>query len=506
MASFDPERPNIVFILTDDQGYWAMGCAGNPEIRTPNLDKIASEGIRFTNFFCTSPVCSPARASLLTGRIPSQHGVMDWIRGGNDPKSGGAEIEYLAGQLAYTEILAKQGYVCGIAGKWHLGASTRPQKGFSFWNVTPRGGGAYYHSEMVINGEIVEVPEYLSDAITDAGIEFLQQESANNKPFYLGVHYTAPHSPWVDQHPQDIVDSYDDCLFESCPQEPMHPGMGFYELQFTRHMSRRGDEPIPIREHLKGYFAAVTAMDANVGRILDWLEQNELRESTLIVFLSDNGFNCGHHGIWGKGNATLPLNLYDTSVKVPAIISQPGQIPAGLESDALLSGYDFMPTLLEYLAINAPETDDLPGRSFAGILRGTEIEDHDFVVVYDEYGPARMIRTKEWKYIHHYPYGPHELYDLINDPGECVNLLRDEREFSLTQEQKVVLVQSLRFRLEQWFDQYVYPEMDGTRQPMTGRGQIGKVGPEGRGKVAFHHREAAKPKEAHHQRALKKKN
>ena len=139
-----------------------------------------------------------------------------------------------------------------FSGKWHLGASTQPQKGFSFWNVTPRGGGAYYNGELITDGKITRVPEYLTDAITDSGISFLEKEVQTNCPFYLSVHYTAPHSPWVDQHPQEIVDSYENCPFESCPQEPMHPGMGFYELQFTHHLSRRGDQPIHVREHLKG--------------------------------------------------------------------------------------------------------------------------------------------------------------------------------------------------------------------------------------------------------------
>ena len=141
--------PNILFILSDDQGPWAMGCSGNPEIRTPNLDRLAASGIRFENFFCTSPVCSPSRASLITGRIPSQHGVHDWIRAGNMPGEHQQEseaIDYLAGQLAYTEILAANGYICGLSGKWHLGDSINSQKGFSHWYVHERGGGPYYLS------------------------------------------------------------------------------------------------------------------------------------------------------------------------------------------------------------------------------------------------------------------------------------------------------------------------------------------------------------------------
>ena len=132
--------PNIVLVLTDDQGPWAMGCAGNPESRTPNLDRLAATGVRFDNWFCTSPVCSPARASLLTGRIPSSHGVHDWLRGGNMTNGNDRAIEYLAGISGYTDLLAEAGYVCGLSGKWHMGDSLRPQQGFSYWYAHQTGG------------------------------------------------------------------------------------------------------------------------------------------------------------------------------------------------------------------------------------------------------------------------------------------------------------------------------------------------------------------------------
>ncbi len=147
--------PNLLFILTDDQGYWAMGCAGNAEIHTPNLDRLAATGLRFEHFFCASPVCSPARASILTGRIPSQHGVQDFLRAGNSGVYGPGDsgIEYLHGQTAYTDLLAEQGYVCGLSGKWHLGYSEKPQKGFTFWDVHANGGGPYYKAPMIRDGK-----------------------------------------------------------------------------------------------------------------------------------------------------------------------------------------------------------------------------------------------------------------------------------------------------------------------------------------------------------------
>ncbi len=259
---------HIIVILSDDQGEWAMGCSGNAEIRTPNLDRLAASGMRFTNFFCTSPVCSPARASLLTGRIPSQHGVHDWIRGGN---IGSDAIEYLKELRGYTDVLHEGGYDCSISGKWHLGDSRRPQKSFSHWYVHQRGGGSYHGAPMVREGDFVSEAGYITEAITDDALSVLAKraQETDRRPFYLSVHYTAPHSPWLNEHPLDIVASYDDCPFSSCPQEPPHS----WELPSTVPASVRA-EP---REHLKGYFAAVTAMDRQIGRIPDAVEAYGLR-------------------------------------------------------------------------------------------------------------------------------------------------------------------------------------------------------------------------------------
>jgi len=456
-------KPNIVFILSDDQGAWALGCAGNDEIHTPNLDRLAESGVRFENFFCTSPVCSPARASLFTGKIPSQHGVHDWIREGNVGKDA---IEYLHGQTAYTDILAENGYRCGVSGKWHLGNSRSPQKGFKHWYVHEKGGGPYYGAPMIRDGKSVIEDKYITDVITDDGIDFIEEHANESDPFYLSVHYTAPHDPWIGQHPQHIVDLYQDCPFDSCPQEEKHP--------WTIPTAPGRENP---RENLMGYFAAVTAMDQNIGRILDTLEEKGIRDETLVVFLSDNGFNCGHHGVWGKGNGTFPQNMYDTSVKVPAIMSQPGHIVEGKVSDALLSGYDFMPTLLDYVGLRQTDMDHLPGHSFVPILEGHATKGRENVVIHDEYGPVRMIRTKEWKYVHRYPYGPHELYDLVNDSGETVNKINNPECQDIRDE--------MCAQLEEWFHEYVDPAVDGRHEPVSGKGQIDLAGMKTPGKHSY---------------------
>ncbi len=468
MCSRDSAKPNIVFILTDDQGPWAMGCAGNAEIRTPHLDRIAATGMRFANFFCTSPVCSPARASILTGRIPSQHGVHDWIRCGNVRTKDDYAIEYLEGMTGYTDILAASGYACAMSGKWHMGDSLRPQKGFSHWYVHQRGGGSYYDAPMIRDGQLINEPGYVTDKITDDALAVLDQSAEDEKPFYLGVHYTAPHSPWIDSHPEEIVASYDDCPFESCPEEPLH--------EWSIHTAPQGTGQVRM-DNLKGYFAAVTAMDANVGRMLDKLEALGLREHTLVFFMSDNGMNMGHHGIWGKGNGTFPQNMYDTSVKVPCLASHPGVVPQGVVCGALLSQYDFLPTLLDYVGIENPEADRLPGQSFLPILKGQSVKGRESVVVYDEYGPVRMVRTREWKYVHRYPYGPHELYNLVSDPDERSNVVEDES--------KGAIRESLKASLDEWFDRWADPRLDGTREAVYGKGQLQLAGPGAQGKKAF---------------------
>ncbi len=446
------ERPNVIFVLTDDQGPWAAGCYGNDEIRTPNLDRLAAEGVRFDNFFCSTPVCSASRASFLTGKTASAHGVHDWIRGKN---TGPDAASYLEGQVAYTDILAANDWTCGLSGKWHLGNSETPQHGFGHWFAHEKGGGDYNDALMVRDGKLQTIPGYVTTAMTDDALEFIDA-NAGQDPFYLSVHYTAPHSPWIG-HPQEIVDSYADCAFVSCPQEPIHPDAG----PLTHRMLGR-------REMLQGYFAAVTAMDADVGRLLDRLESLGIREDTLFVFTSDNGFSCGHHGFWGKGNGTYPLNMYENSVKVPFIVSHPGRIPAGQVATALASAYDFMPTLLDYLGLDLPEETELPGRSFVPALMGKDDDGQEAVVIYDEYGPTRMVRTREWKYVHRYPDGPHELYDLGNDPDEHNN------RFEAPDQQERIA--EMRGRLEGWFTRYVNPEKDGLDRGVRGPGQLRPLG------------------------------
>ena len=482
---------NILFILSDDQGPWALNCAGTKSLRTPNLDKLAMEGIRFDNFFCASPVCSPARASILTGKIPSSHGIHDWIRSGNLDKSfldkcniestyGGYSsedkpIQYLKGQICYTDLLAERGYNCALSGKWHLGDSLNPQHGFSKWYTTGRGGCDYYQPDMVENGNIkVEKGRYATDLITDKALSFLDELATKENPFYLGVHYTAPHSPWdADNHPKELIAEYDKCDFPEIPDVPAHPWS----------IPTAGDPKHTRHERLRGYFAAITAMDANIGKLLGKLDEKGLRENTLVIFCSDNGMNMGHHGIWGKGNGTFPQNMYDTSVKVPFIASCPLFIPANKICHEPVSAYDIFPTLVELLDLDKSACVGLPGQSFLQQLKGRSGQngtDRE-IVIFDEYGPTRMIRTPEWKYVHRYPWGPHELYHLKNDPGEEKNLAREKIHSALIHE--------MRNRMEEWFIHYSDPKVEGSREEVSGLGQLCSAGVFAQKQVKYYQKE-----------------
>ncbi|MEG2197166.1 MAG: sulfatase-like hydrolase/transferase, partial [Cellulosilyticaceae bacterium] len=330
----DNKKTNVLLIMSDDHGHWAMGCSGNKEIITPHLDRLAENGIRFENFFCTSPVCSPARASLFTGKIPSQHGVHDWIHKGHmseceiDEKlkaklyeeNSGWEydwpkkqikqdvgVQYLKGHKLFTEILNEQGYECGLVGKWHLGDSGNPQGGFSYWRTMAMGGDNYYYPIVLEDGKFVMNKEtYITDYITEEANKFISSERDKEKPFYLSVHYTAPHAPWnKEQHPSEVYKLYEECPFESVPCDVLHPWGDVKGKTDEEHRKLH-------REYLQGYYTAITAMDKSIGSLLDTLEQEGVLENTLIIFTGDNGMSMGHHGIYGKGNGTFPMNMYDT--------------------------------------------------------------------------------------------------------------------------------------------------------------------------------------------------
>ena len=468
MASYQQKKPNVIFILSDDQGAWAMGCAGNDEVRTPNLDRLAHQGIRFDNFFCTSPVCSPARASILTGRIPSQHGVHDALMWQSNTSKGGLKqevpadtIDFLGGMPSYPNLLSELGYDTCFVGKWHLGDSIEPKCGFDRWNPMPYGGTNYYNVPIVEDGCLQNHKSYASEIFTNKALKFLEDQEEEERPFGLSLHYTAPHAPWGrEHHPLPLWDDYHhNCAFNSVPDvdEPLPAGFNAKPVTAARR-----------KRTLTGYFTAIEEMDCQIGRLLDWLEKKNLRSNTLVVFMGDNGMNMCHHGVIGKGNATWPQNMFDSSVKVPCLMSRPGHVPENEVNADLLSQYDWLPTLMEYIGAADHTPDGSPGCSFASLLSGEPLKKHHSIYVFDEYGPVRMIRSREWKLVWRYPGGPHELYNIATDPDEKFNLFNTPGYADR--------INSLRDELEEWFSRNVDPEMDGLSLPVTGRGQLNRVG------------------------------
>jgi arylsulfatase A-like enzyme len=474
------DRPNLVFILTDDQGAWALG-RETPEIITPHLDRLSEEGTYFTNFFCASPVCSPARCSLATGRLPSAHGVHDWLRSGNVAKSALPEemraafpeddkaVDFLAGMPTCYDALREAGYRMGFVGKWHMGDSMRPREGFDEWTVLLRGGCAYRHPDVMIDGRPQFLDRYVTDFFTDRAVSFIERHPA--EPFSLHIHYTAPHTPWGhEQHREDILRLYDGCPFACHPFQELHP-----DQVATCEV---GDTEERRKYLLKGYYAAITAVDEGVGRIMDALRRSGLAENTVVVFSGDNGMNLGQHGIWGKGNGTYPQNMYDTSVKIPFFVWGPGRIRQGAVVDNLVSHYDVLPTLREFLGqkIHASPDDKLPGESFlAELTEGRGPTDRKLCIL-DEYGPVRMIRSRRYKYIHEGIRGGHQLYDLKLDPGERVNRYGDPAYAEIRA--------SLATELERAFREYTLAPFDGAKTAPTGSGQMGPILREG--EAVFH--------------------
>lgn len=444
---------NIVVIQTDDQGRWAVPWR-MPELVMPNLAALADDGLELDQLYCASPVCSPSRASVLTGRLPSAHGVHDWLVGDRSPETH--PDDYLAGQPTTPEVLARAGYQCAMVGKWHLGDARSPAPGFEYWWAHRYGGGHYFDAPIWRDGEPTEEPRYFTSAVTEQAIDFLQTRD-RSRPFYLQVNYTAPHTPWIDSHlPEDLA-LYEGCDFESVPRETAHPWVEPRSDEFADSFAN----PEPS---LAGYCASLTAVDRGLGSIIDALEAQDAAADTVIIFFSDNGFSCGHHGIWGKGNGTFPLNYFDNSVRLPCVVRLPGG--ARGVSEELLSAASWHATICELAGVTPPEDRWRLAESFADVLRGERSVANEVVVVVSEYGGGRMITDRSWVFVSRHA-GPDELYDMRNDPEQRTNLV-DDAKFAQTKA-------DLAAKLENWFADAARPGYSAFDRGVTGYGQLQPV-------------------------------
>jgi choline-sulfatase len=401
----DEKRPSVVMFMTDDHGAWATGAYGCREMHTPNIDKLAAGGVRFRNAFACTPVCSPSRMTYMTGTLPSTHGVQDWIV--PEDSFGPASRRWLEGHLTYSEVLAKHGYRLGMSGKWHMGQDDKAQAGFEYWASVPGGGGTYHDPEFVVNGERRKIQGFKTDAVGDFAIDFLNRQK-KGQPFFLLIPFYAPHTPY-DYQPEAYRKPYADSRFTCFPDAPISP----WQNPGLRQMFGK-------REPKLAYSALITGADHNIGRVVTRLEELGLREDTLVVFTADQGWNAGHHGVWGKGNGTIPFNLYEESLRVPLIWNHPGKISAARALDPMVSSYDFFPTILEYLGLSAPSDPKRIGRSYADFLRGRSPAWRDRL--YFEYAYVRGIRTRNLKYIERAEGWPTEIFDMETDPGETLDV------------------------------------------------------------------------------------
>lgn len=404
-------KPNLVFILTDNQGAWTLGAYGNPDIRTPHIDQLAGEGMKFTHALSSNPVCSPTRATFLTGLIPSQHGVHSFI----EPKTmmGPEAYNTLQEFTSLGEILHEAGYACGLSGKWHLGENLKPSEGFQeMWITKPDGSTQEFYNQKIIEDGRVRVEEgYTTDLWTRRGVKFI--EANKDRPFFLFLAYNGPYSlgrlmsqPARNRHAAYYADKE---LF-SFPRDAMHP--------WQHHNKTFHNTP----EARRRMAAEVSGVDDGVGEVMATLKRLGLEEDTLVVYASDQGWMGGQNGLWGMGDHTRPVGAFELMMQIPFIFRHTGQIPAGRTSDLLVSNYDFLPSVLGYLGLadQMPQVPKSPGRDFSPVLRGRQVA-WDNTVFY-EMETCRAVRGERWKYVERHPSGPHELYDMQADPQERFNL------------------------------------------------------------------------------------
>ncbi len=439
------ERPNVVFIMSDNHGAWQLGAYGNPDIHSPNIDSLARDGIRFTRAMSCNPVCSPTRASTLTGLTPSQHGVHHWLL--NDTLQMGPDAHCTIAEFTtLPEVLSEAGYYSGLVGKWHLGDNLNPQEGFDYWVTMPSGlTKNFYDVEVIENGEIRNQPGYITDFWTDRAIRFLERakakREANGQPFYLHLAYNGPYSldPDLLTDPERShnrhTERYANMPMDSFPRMKPHAGL----FKHTKELNNV--------DAMRASAAQISGVDDGVGAVMAALDRLGLAGNTLVVFTSDQGTAGGYNGIWGMGHNTKPSVAYDKVLQVPLIIRHPGQVPAEATCDFLVNNYDLMPFILDYVGLGEHMPRGSPGRSYAAVVRGQAINWEN--VTFFEHFYTRAVRTDRWKYVWRYEQ-PDDLFDLKNDPDELQNLADDPSHQDV--------IAGLKKQLQAFFDKYAEPK------------------------------------------------
>ena len=451
MVEKPKQKPNILIIFSDDHALAAISAYGSPYIQTPNIDRIGREGALFRNMFCTNSLCAPSRAALLTGKLSHINGHRDNLS------------RFNAGQDMFPKRLQAIGYQTSWIGKWHLEAN--PQY-FDYWTVLP-GQGQYYNPDFIeMDGKTRRYEGYATDITTDKAIDWLERNRDKSKPFCLVVGQKAPHRNWLpdttDLHAFDGVKFnipptfYDDYAGRiAAGKQEMNvyrdlrvvedlkvgyniPRMNeaqrkawnaYYEPMaedFKRqNLSGKALDEWKFQRYMNDYLGCVRSLDRNIGRMLDYLDAQQLSKNTVVIYASDQGFYLGEHGWFDK------RFMYEESQHMPFLMRYPKLIKPGTTIDALLMGIDFAPTFLELAGATIPA--EMQGKSLVPLLRKKSNKNWRQQVYYHYYEKGEHnvmkhfgIRTKRYKLIRFYGEGEFwELYDLQKDPQEIHNIYAD---------------------------------------------------------------------------------
>ncbi len=452
-------RPNILFIMTDDHASHAMSCYGSHINKTPHLDRIARGGARLDNCFCTNSICTPSRASILTGTYNHVNGVTTL----STPMDNRLQT--------FPKLLQSAGYQTGMFGKWHLGeGADHCPTGFDDWAVLP-GQGFYHNPEFIFKGpdggSHRTVPGYVTDLITDMSLEWLQQRDPD-RPFCLLCHHKAPHRYWEpdDAHahlylnetipePDTLFDDYSHRASAAAAAE-MRVGVHMIErdmkCEINRDLSEHEMRRWAYQRYIKDYLRVIASVDDNVGRMLDWLDREGLTENTIVVYTSDQGFFLGDHGWYDK------RFMYEESLRMPFILRYPQEVTPGTVVEDMVLNVDFAPYFLDTVGLPIPS--DMQGRNFRPLLQGETPSDWRQAMYYrywmhkahhnvtSHYG----IRTHRYKLIYYYgkaldaagaiddPTPPEwELFDLKVDPYELYSVYHEPDYASVVQDLKHLL-------------------------------------------------------------------
>jgi arylsulfatase A-like enzyme len=432
-------KPNFVFILVDDLGWADLACYGSTFHETPNLDRLAGQSMRFTSAYAACPVCSPTRASIMSGKYPARTGVTDWIAGRQSYMPGLPSDKLLARDFALemkleevtiAEALKQAGYSTFFAGKWHLGQDSiywPEYQGFDInkggWSVgSPRGG---YFSPY-INPRLESGPEgeNLTDRLTDESIRFL--EDRGEEPFFLYLSFYTVHNP--QQGKPELIEKYEQKI-ASLGLDP--EAMETTDREWIKYAAPGGRYVERVQQGHPVYASMIETLDTNVGKLMKKLEEEELDENTIVFFMSDNG---GLSTSEGSPTSNLPLRggkgwMYEGGIREPMFIKWPGSGSAGLVTDVPVTSTDFYPTILEMAGLELRPEQHMDGVSLAPMLTGIgELEERPIFWHYPHYSnqggkPGAAVRLGDYKLIEFFDPGLVELYNLKEDIGESKDLM-----------------------------------------------------------------------------------